>query len=186
MARLSKAEIAFLGAHGISLSRTFNATGMTKTEYHDEMKALELWVAYGVSPCREAGHRLRTRAGHCLQCRPANISFLARHDEPGEVYVAHSSSTLYTKVGTARDSEVRVKSLNTHKYGQIGDWALAYFHPCTYAGKVEFLVHSELRAHHFPRPNATGANSIECQELFGCKPEDAIRALILVLSRYSA
>lgn len=177
-------QIEFLAAKGVPLSKVFDATGMSRGQYHDAMKPLDLWLAYGVSPCREFGHQLRTRSGHCAQCDPAKISFIARHDKSAQLYVAHSQRRHYTKVGSAVDANERVKSLNTHQYGRIDDWRLFYKISCEKAGNMEFLVHKALGEHHLPRRNSEGANSLQSQELFACEPSTAVEAINAVLSSF--
>ena len=179
-------QLLFLTQKSVPLSKVFDATGMSKTEYHDAMKPLGYWIAYGVAPCREAGHRMRTRSGHCVQCDPAKIAFIARSDKAAEVYVAHSARRHYTKVGSAESAEVRVRSLNTHRYGQIDDWKLVYSVASARAGQVEFKVHMALAAHYLPRNNAVGANSVQSQELFSCEPGVAIEAIKSALTEASA
>jgi hypothetical protein len=179
-------QLDFLVAKGVPLSKVFDATGMSKSEYHDAMKPLDYWLAYGVTPCREHGHRLRTRAGHCAQCDPAKISFIARHDKAAQLYVAHSQRRHYTKVGSAADADERVRSLNTHQYGRIDDWKLVYKVSCERAGNMEFLVHKALSEHYLPRRNSEGANSLQSQELFACEPAAAVEAVKTALVRASS
>jgi hypothetical protein len=100
--RLTTEQLAFLESQFVPLSRTFDASGMTRREYQDEMKSLDLIVAYGVSACKARGHTLRTRAGHCCQCNTAALAFLLRFEDRGEVYVASSAKQGLTKIGVAK------------------------------------------------------------------------------------
>lgn len=186
MRELSPDELQFLQSKRVPLSRVFDAFGMSKSEYHDVMKPLGAWIAFNVTPCAKGGHTMRTRAGHCVQCDPAKISFMSRSDKAAVVYVAHSPRRHYTKVGSAEDPVVRVRSLNTHRYGQIDDWRLVFSAPCAQAGEVEFQVHAALSEHYLPRANAVGANSIQSQELFSCEPEVAVAALKALVPRTPA
>ena len=106
--KLSRDQLAFLKRHKIPADRVFNATGMATVAYKAEMKLLEAWVAFGVTPCSEAGHTLRTRAGHCVQCKPARLSYLMRFDQAGDIYVAVSTSGAMVKVGTSQCAVGRV------------------------------------------------------------------------------
>ena len=144
MAKLTEDQRRFLEEQGVPLSRVFDATGLAQSEYRVIMRALGMQVAYGVAPCGAAGHRLRTSSGHCVQCGPHNLAFLRRYSEPGEVYVAHSHSASLTKVGTALDSESRVRRLNELGYGDVHDWELCASRYCANAGRVEFHVHRAL------------------------------------------
>ena len=40
-----------------------------------------------------AGHRLRSRAGHCFQCDTARIAFVKRHHDTAYIYIAGSLET---------------------------------------------------------------------------------------------
>jgi len=101
MAQLTKEQLDFLKSQGVPLSKVFDATGMGPSKYSTVMKDLGMVVAYGVTPCGKAGHRLKTRSGHCVQCKTANLAFQARFDDPGEVYVARSAKQNILKVGTS-------------------------------------------------------------------------------------
>jgi len=112
MASLTRDQLEFLQHHNVPLWRVYDASVKSRSSYTAAMSALELWVAYGVTPCAAGGHELRDRAGHCVQCKPANLSYQRRYDEEGEVYVAQSVETDHVKVGTASDAQARVKQLN--------------------------------------------------------------------------
>ena len=181
MAELTEPQRRFLDAQGVPLSRVFDATGLPQSEYRRIMKALGMQVAYGVTPCRAAGHMLRTSAGHCVQCGTHNLAFLRRYSEPGEIYVAYSHSSDLTKVGTAIDAELRVRRLNELGYGGVYDWQLQVVRYCTNAGRVEFRVHQALADSRVSRTYSREGLFVECQELFTCHPVEAIEVMNLVL-----
>ena len=170
-----------MAEQGVPLSRVYDATGMAPSEYRQIMKALEMQVAYGVTPCRAAGHTLRTSAGHCVQCGPHNLAFLRRYSEPGEVYVAFSRGAYLTKVGTALDSESRVLRLNELGYGDIYDWELRASRYCDNAGRVEFRVHQALCDYRESRTYLRDGLPVDCQELFGCEWAEAVDLIDLIL-----
>jgi ssDNA-binding Zn-finger/Zn-ribbon topoisomerase 1 len=179
---LTSEELEFLKLYEIPLSRTFNASGMPKTKYALIMGDLDLWVAYGVTPCKERGHKLRTRAGHCVMCSPKNVIYLSRHDLDSFVYVAYSKSTGFSKVGIAQDPGVRLKSLKSHKYGAIDDWEILFSEHTKKAGHIEFLIGRELNEYHLIRPYVTGGEQHDCRELFQCSAEIAISATKRILA----
>ena len=144
MATLTQEQLTFLLRYEIAPSRVFDATGHSRDEYQAIMEALDMLIAYGVSPCRRAGHTLRTRAGHCIQCTPANLSYLRRYDEHGDVYVAESVANSVTKVGTSRQVVERVRNLNDRRYGGCSDWVLVHQAAASRAGRVEVAVHQKL------------------------------------------
>ena len=179
---LSEDQMDFLLRVQVPFDRLFNATGLTKAEYHDQMKDADLWVAFGVTPCREEGHTLRVRSGHCVQCKPAVLSFQNRHNAQAYVYIAHSSRRHYVKVGSATTPAERIRNLNSLRYGQIDDWRLIQAFQCQAAGEVEFLAHRKLSLHHAPRRNSDAAWSLAAMELFSCEPKVAIEAVQSVLA----
>jgi T5orf172 domain len=141
------------------------------------MSSLQQWVAYGVSPCREAGHELRVRSGHCVQCKPANLSYLRRYDEDGEVYVAGSASGRVVKVGTSANSEERVGHLNSYVYGGQSDWQRLFVTRVQNAGRVEADAQQALAAHAAIGQYFKDGAYIECRELFACSSGVAIAAV---------
>ena len=181
MAKLTEEQKRFLAEQGVPLSRVFDATGLAKSQYRRLMKALGMQVAYGVAPCGRAGHRLRTSSGHCVQCGPHNLAFLRRYSEPGEVYVAHSRSNFLTKVGTALNSESRVRRLNELGYGGVYDWELRASRYCANAGRVEYQVHQTMSDCRVSRTYIREGLLVDCQELFDCEWVEAEDAIDLVL-----
>ena len=180
--RLTQAQLEFLKHNGIPLSRVFDATGLSTGAYKVRMKALELWVAYGVSPCSAAAHTLRTRAGHCVQCNPANLSYLRRHDEPGQVYVAESSAVgRLVKVGTSACAKDRIGQLNIYEYGGRSDWECQFVVSVAKAGRVESIVQQKLERYSAKGTYYKNGNYIECRELFSCAKEEVITIVQEVL-----
>lgn len=178
MAKLSDSHLRFLRDMHVPLDKVFDASGLGKSQYEKIMRDLGMWVAYGVSACRAGGHTLRTRSGHCLQCSPANISYLKRHDEKGQVYVAYSLATKLVKVGTAVDSADRIAHLNSYQYGGASDWLRFYASHCDRAGLIETLSHAKLANHAVSRTYFREGRGIECRELFSCDIDMAIAAVV--------
>jgi hypothetical protein len=177
MARLTSEQQRFLNDQRVPLSRVFDATGMTQSQYTTAMKALEFDVAIGVKPCAKAGHTLRTRYGHCVQCGTHNLAFLKRYDDPGDVYVASSSSTGLVKIGTSKSASQRISMLSGEGYGGGSDWSLRFHSYCQRAGRVEFIAQRKLQ--HIRR-NASYLKAgflVECQELFECPVDLAMVAV---------
>lgn len=177
MARLNRDQLAFLRHHKIPADRVFNAKGMATAAYKAEMRLLEAWVAFGVTPCSEAGHTLRTRAGHCAQCKPARLSYLMRFDKPGEIYIAESKRGELVKIGTSLCAEHRVLQLNSYCYGGPSDWVLRFTDRVSNAGRVESEAHAKLAA--YPALGAYWKNGgfIESREIFSCSYRVAVAAV---------
>ena len=177
MARLSSEQLRFLEQHEIPLSRVFDASGMSKSFYGPAMSELGMIVAYGVSPCREFGHKLRTRAGHCAQCDTARLAFLRRYDEDGEVYVAYSLRLELAKIGVAKGYKERLRNLNSQGYGGTTDWSIDFHCECNNAGRVEFLAQQMLKQFRITRSYFKTGQTVDCQELFKCKMKLAVSAV---------
>ena len=177
MTHLAKKQIEFIQQMGISMSRVFDATGMQKREYEPAMRKLGMWVAYGVSPCRTASHTLRIRSGHCLQCRPENLSYLRRHDEVGEVYIAQSESSCLIKIGLSQNADERVANLNSYEYGGYSDWNVIHTLNCECAGRVESTAHHLLSAYSVEATYYKNGRDIDCREIFSCSAKQALAAL---------
>jgi hypothetical protein len=177
MAKLTKSQRLFLERQNVPLSSVFDATGLSTSEYKQAMSDLGMLVAYGVTACKAANHTMRTRAGHCLECRPAGLGFLTRFDSPGQVYVAHSLSTKYVKVGTSNEATGRVRGLCSYQYGGATDWELVFALDVEQAGRIEFDAHRRLARHRVSSTYIKTGYVIECQELFRCSVNLAVKAV---------
>ena len=177
MARLNRDQLAFLRHHKIPADRVFNAKGMATAAYKAEMKLLEAWVAFGVTPCSEAGHTLRTRAGHCAQCKPARLSYLIRFNQSGYVYVAESKSGSKVKVGTSQFPVCRVDQLNSYWYGGQSDWVLRFKDKVPNAGRVEAEAHAKLAAYPAVGAYWKEGGLIKSREIFSCSYRVAVAAV---------
>lgn len=165
------------------MSRVFDAEGLPSAWWKEIMSSQRLWVAYGTTPCRAAGHRLRTRKGHCVQCNPAALAFLRRHDLEGTVYVAYSRKLRLVKVGCAECIAQREASLNADGYAGTSDWEIRYHAESDRAGKLEAKVHDILREHRYGVQyfRLQTESYVWANELFRCrlaKAKDALRAAI--------
>ncbi|WP_272151046.1 GIY-YIG nuclease family protein [Tenacibaculum aiptasiae] len=127
----------------------FNAENLSKSEYRIIMKELNKMIAYNVTPCRQKGHTLRTRSGHCCQCDTAKIAFQKRNDSSGIVYIAGSLTGEIIKIGFSKAIEVRAESLNRTKYAGFNDWKIIYALKSKNAGRIETISNSLLYKYAF-------------------------------------
>jgi hypothetical protein len=140
MAKLKTSELSFLRRVSVEAHLTYDVSGMTTAEWKNAMRALGKIIAFGATPCAAHGHRLRTRAGHCAQCNPANISYLKRMDTPGDVYVAWSKSSSFCKIGSALNAYEREVTLRKSRYGGASDWEIALIYTTTHSGELETIA----------------------------------------------
>lgn len=135
-------EYVFLVSQKILLSHVFDARGRSATSWGEEAKREGL--LFGLAePCYQ-GHRLRTRAGHCIQCDTSRIAYARRFAEPGYVYIAASRSEKLLKVGCCLDPEQRQRNLNFHTYGGAADWEIIAWCKTASMGQVEFDIQKQL------------------------------------------
>ena len=174
--QLTEDQISFLRDKDIPSDRVFDATGMRPPVWQKIMSEQGRWIAYGVAPCEAKGHTLRTRKGHCVQCKPDKLSYLRRHDEAGKVYVAYSPSKKIVKVGTAQRTD-RIDQLNGYQYGGARDWRKEFVVDCERAGKVESFAQQSLTKYAVAGTYFKDGHAIECKELFGCELPVAINAV---------
>lgn len=177
MITLNPEQTAFLKRHEIPMSKVFDASGLSRAEYSQIMGELELIIAFGVTPCAKAGHTLRTRAGHCAQCNTQAIAFIKRTYDEGDIYVARSDRAKLVKVGVASDAKKRMHWLNEYRYGEADDWILVYSRRVPKAGRIEFLIHSDLIQHAKPILYTKFGKQVLCKETYSCSSSAAVRAV---------
>lgn len=168
-------QMAYLRWHDIPLDALLNAHGLSGNSLRRAMEAEGKYFAYNTNRCNR-GHRLKSRSGHCIQCRPACIAFLKRHFADGYVYIAGSMAGKLLKVGTTQDVRARSNHLNSLRYGGRGDWRVAAYSYTTNAGQVEGEAHVRLARHAFSGELRDNRGQ-RCIELFRCDFAEAKLAL---------
>lgn len=151
---------------------------MPPARYRAIMRASGHVLASGVTPCRAAGHRLRTRAGHCVVCKPVNLLFLLRYHVAMFVYVARSFDLELAKIGVAEDAAARVRSLNDEGYAGGYDWELYGSIHCKNAARVEAVVAVQFRDSQRPIPWVKSGLPATAFEVFDEPPEILMDAVI--------
>jgi hypothetical protein len=179
--KLTKDQKVFLKEFDISLDEVFDAKYYSSSEWKSFVKNSHYKVVVGVTPCKDYGHVMRTKGGHCAICNPRNLRFQARHSEDNEVYVMHSPSTGLTKVGIAECAYTRQDSLNAMGYGKISDWNVNYWSRIAVAGKMEHLVYLKFKKYHYPIQHDL-ENSSVANEIYNCPPKKIIKFIEEVVS----
>jgi hypothetical protein len=189
MANLSSQQKQFLAVHKISPSLVFDGSGLSASDRKAEMKRTGRFFYFGGSPCREAGHTLRTKSGHCIQCDTSKISFQLRSAAAGYVYLACSPMTQYIKVGFSEaDPDLRTSWIQQEGYGNIRDWEIDRSEKLDKdAGRTEFAIHAALAEFQHPvRYEKTVGLVVECREIFKCSLAKAREAFELEVIRARA
>lgn len=119
-------ELRFLAEHGLTASDIFDGRGMSVADRKREAKKLGKDFLVGNNSCGEYGHRLRTRAGHCIQCNTSRITYQTRHTKSGYVYIAGSIRQKLIKVGGTESTDDRERTLNNDQYARACDWEMLY------------------------------------------------------------
>ena len=120
---LTREEIAFLIHHGFQQDEIYDARLHRVAVWQAKAKEMGFVLVLG-SPCKKAGHRIRTRANHCVQCDTSKIAYVTRHNLPGYVYIAATVNGALFKIGSAIDIEQRERNLRNHCYGGFADWTI--------------------------------------------------------------
>jgi hypothetical protein len=140
---LTTDERVFLYQQKIRLEHLFDARGMDDATWKEMAKKEGKLFVIGAR-CGSAGHRLRSRAGHCIQCDTARIAYMRRFAEPGYVYIAATKMGKLLKVGSCISIEQRQKNLQLQKYGNFNDWEIIAWTKTSSMGMIEFDIHKTL------------------------------------------
>lgn len=173
---LSQSEINFLNDQGLSQDDVFDGRFFSKDEAKEKAKDLNKCVVIG-SPCRKAGHRLRSRAGHCVQCDTSKLAYERRYDANSYVYVAGSLDKCWIKIGTATDIDQRLRSLKSSGYGGADDWAMLLHFKIKNAGRIEHEMQSLLSHYGSNQRYIKQGQEVDVLEIFCCSFDKAYEAL---------
>jgi hypothetical protein len=136
-------------------------------------------VALG-SKCRSAGHRLRSRRGHCVQCDASKLGYQARYRADQYVYIAGSRSSKLIKIGTCGNLEQRERQVRAERYASAGDWRFIFHVKVSRAGEIEDLAQSRLSRYSVMRSYWKNGVMQDGVELFKCSFSQAKNALMEV------
>ena len=181
---LSEIEKDFLKLHSVRPEQVFDAKGYSKSEYPAIMRRNGEIVAFNTTPCNAAGHKLRTRSGHCIMCNTAPLGFQKRNDLSGYVYVAGTQKGKILKIGFTNNYENRESLLNYQKYGGFDDWHLLIVLYGVDAGKIEFQLHSKVSKYRTSREYFHDGDYREGNELFQCSINKIIEAMNQIKSEF--
>lgn len=173
---LTREETAFLKSQGLSAADVYDGRMQSSAGWKAGVRAAGLTVVLG-TPCKNGGHRLRTRSGHCAQCDTSKLSYQKRHHTPGYVYIAGSKSARLLKIGTAVDIEQRKRNLCNQAYGGIRDWTMLFTAKVQNGGKTEGDAIRRLKAFQVVRLYDKDGLQQEAAEMLQTSFTKAIKAL---------
>ncbi|MDO8978794.1 MAG: GIY-YIG nuclease family protein [Afipia sp.] len=171
-------EITLLARHGLSEDDVYD--GRLETKIGREMSAKEAGkdLILTSARCRtDSSHRIRTRAGHCFQCKPMRIAFQVRHSSPGYVYIAGSKSGRVVKLGTASDLAQRERQLRAERYGGHSDWEIVFSTRSDQAGKLESEASARLSNKRVFSNYIKDGNIQTASEILRCRFSEAKQAI---------
>lgn len=176
---LTEEEQTFLARHKLTSADVLDGSLYRRRDHRDIAKELRKTLVLG-APCG-TGHRLRTRAGHCVQCDPKKIAFEGRHSKSGYIYIAGSLATRLVKVGGTASLSDRDRTLRDQGYGGAYDWRILYSVWVDDYGKSEASVQRLLRQFASPRPYEKDGCEQFAWEVFECPFSVAMEAVTKVL-----
>ena len=124
------------------------------------------------NPHGNCAHRIRTRSGHCAQCKPAALAYSARHRLPGWIYAAWSESTNLVKIGSAKHIEQRQRSLNAAAYGGLTDWKIVDAAKVPEMGVAERRVQSKFDEDKVNLPYRKEGDIQTTDEIYKCSLDE--------------
>lgn len=175
--KLEKNEIAFLEKQEIFIDELYDARGKRLAEWQDHCRQHNIFFIVG-NRCQRGGHRLRTRANHCIQCDTRKIAFMRRHYKPSNVYLAWSPSARLCKIGVADDVKRRQRMLRSEAYGGIKDWTAKLAVGTEEAGAIEMRVQARLEPYVVTGEYKKDGRRQAARELFQCDVYEAADALL--------
>lgn len=180
--KLTEAEIAFLKSQKLTEDDVFDCHGRNMQQSKALARQYGKPVLLG-EPCKTAGHRLRTRSGHCAQCDTSKLGFQQRHRTRGRVYLAYSANANLLKIGSTINLVARKAKLSFDAIGKARDWRFIFHVEVMDSGRLEQAAHVALSRYATAIPyNKDGAKQIS-RECFRCKPIVAANAIIEVAER---
>ena len=182
---LTRDEIAFLQSQNLAAADVYDGRGQSASAWKIGVRAAGLTVVLD-TPCKNGGHRLRTRSGHCAQCDTSNLSYQKRHHSPGYVYIAGSRSAKLLKIGTAIDIEQRTRNLRNQAYGGIRDWVMLFTAKVENGGKTEGEAIRRLTAFRVLRTYDKDGSQQEAAEMLRTSFTKAINAIASAIGHEKA
>ena len=169
-------ELAFLARHHFSPEQVHDGRYQGKRTREFNAKEAGKVLILTSTPCRTMGHRIRTRAGHCAQCKPANIGFTRRETLLGYVYIAGSLRERFIKIGITEDIWQRERLLNMDRYGGTSDWVILHYNRLPNMQQVEREISSRISGERVFNGYIKDGHERIAQEIIRCSFSAAINA----------
>jgi hypothetical protein len=180
---LTPRELAFLSHHRIDEDDIYDARGTRPRDWTSI--ARDQGYDFVLVDPYDCGHRLRTRANACIECKHHNIAFVRRERQNGWVYLACLPRKGIIKVGCTKDPLEREQSLREQGYGQSIDWRFFAAAEVDGMGRVERDILRVIPGDRIAGTYLNRHNGQMCRELIKCRPTTAYWHFIRVVNRKS-
>jgi hypothetical protein len=174
---LTDDELGFLSLHGFNREDVHDGRHQSKSSREEAAKREGKPLILTSVVCRAAGHRIRTRGGHCFQCNPLRLVYQIRHGEPAFVYVAGSLTGQLIKIGSAGDIPTRQRKLRYDQYAGFADWKIMFSVWANEAGKVESDASARIADRRTYQPYFKDGVEQVAVEAFRCRFSTAVKAV---------
>lgn len=176
-------ELRWLAMHRMSPDDVYDGRGQSQWARRAGAKAAGKKLILSSVRCRGAGHRLRTRSHHCVQCNIANLGFQERYNSPGYVYIAGSKSGRVIKLGTASDITQRENQLKKERHAGFADWEVLFFIEVNEAGRIEYDASRRVVGTRIYKEYFKDGMSQTAIEIIECSFAAALKAITEVVGR---
>lgn len=140
---LTESEKTFLASQNIGPDDVYDGRKMTNADWKCAAKAEGCdFVLAG--RCTSGGHRLKTRAGHCIQCNTSRIAFMRRRNAKAFVYLATAQQGAIIKIGSTLSIPEREESLRKQCYGGYADWEIVSWFKTHSSGRIEWELSNNI------------------------------------------
>lgn len=164
---LTASELRFLASQNLGPDDVYDARRLPQDYWFRQIKLENKTIALG-SKCRKAGHRLRSRKGHCVQCDTSKLAFAGRFDLEQYIYILGSVSAKLLKIGTCKDLPQRINQICFEQQGGASDWTLLYSVWMPRSGEIEDRTHKRLAQYAYFEDYWKNGNLQTATELFRC------------------
>ena len=173
-------EIEFCENNDIDCWQIFDADSLKRSEWSEVIKSdRDYRLVCNTTPCKEYGHTLRTRSGHCVICNLISWRKQEDYHKSGAIYIAYSDELGLIKIGCTKSPNAhrRIESLNSTGYAGVDDWVLEKSYSVDDVGVAETELHNNLKfCQEFITYTREDNYDVEtAKEIFDIEVEDAIK-----------
>lgn len=175
---LTDREIKFFNLHRIDFSDTYDGRMQRTSSWKISATNGEYDFVLTSGRTCNGGHRLKTRSGHCPQCKTSSIAFVRRENASAYVYLASAKKGKIVKIGFTSEIYSREESLRKESYGGYSDWEIIGSFKTKYAGKIEREISAIFSGNELYGDYIKGDSIVAATEMFKYKEGHALDIFI--------